>query len=82
MYRHLKRLLVLLLALIAFIIGFLGIVLPLLPGIVFIAIGLLLLSLYFPSLREFISRHTVRFPKLHQAIAEVELWIEKIIGRP
>jgi uncharacterized membrane protein YbaN (DUF454 family) len=82
MNKQLKRILVLTLAIFCIILGIIGLVLPFLQGFLFIAIGLLLLSFYSPSLRAWMDKHTLRYPKLHQAVLKVEDWVVKIIGRP
>lgn len=82
MQRHIKRVLVLTVALIFIVLGLAGLVLPFLQGFLFLAIGLLLLSLYLPSVREWMDRHTVKYPKLHQFVLKAESWVTGIIGKP
>lgn len=82
MHKHLKRVLVFAAGIVFLLVGVAGLFLPFLQGVLFIAIGLLLLSLYSPKLRAWMDRHTRRFPKLHRAVMEVEEWVVKIIGRP
>ena len=53
---------------------------PLLPGWILTAVGLLLLSLYFPRLRNLIDTHTYRWPKLHTFIHKLRVWADKNIG--
>lgn len=60
--------------------GIIGLVLPFLQGILFLAIGLILLSLWSPRIREFVDRHTVKYPKIHKVVREVEGWVVRIIG--
>ena len=75
-----KRAIVLFFGIVFLILGVLGLALPFLQGILFIAIGLLLLSVYSPTVRTFLDRHTVRYPKLHQTVLKVEDWIKRILG--
>ncbi len=82
MNKPLKRILIVALAIFCIILGIIGLVLPFLQGFLFLAIGLLLLSFYSPSLRAWIDKHTMRYPKLHQAVRKVEDFVVKIIGRP
>ncbi len=82
MNKEIKRVLVIILAVLCILLGLAGLVLPFLQGFLFLALGLLLLSLYSPSLRAWIDKNTVRYPKLHQAVLKVEGWVVKIIGRP
>ena len=82
MYKHTKRILVLSLGVIFIVLGLVGLVLPFLQGFLFIAIGLLLLSLYSPTVRRWVDKHTKKYPKLHATVEKVEGWIVGIIGRP
>lgn len=82
MKNHIKRTFIFILACVFIILGIIGLVLPFLQGFLFLAVGILLLSLYSPSLRTWMDKHTVRYPKLHQAVLKVEGWIVQIIGRP
>lgn len=81
-HKHLKRALLLMAAIVFLVVGVIGLVLPVLQGVLFIAIGLILLSLYSPTVRVWMDRRTLRFPKLHKAVREIEEWVVKIIGRP
>ena len=80
--KHFKRIAILILAILFLILGVIGLVLPFLQGFLFIAIGLLLLSLYSPALRAWLDKHTVRYPKLHHIVLKAEDWVVSIIGRP
>ncbi len=82
MNRHTKRILVLSAGVVCIILGVVGLVLPFLQGFLFLAIGLLLLSLYSPRVREWMDTHTKRYPTLHNTVAKVEGWIVRVIGRP
>lgn len=62
------------------IFGLIGLVLPFLQGILFLAIGIILLSLWSPRIREFMDRHTLKYPKMHKVIRDVEVWVVKMIG--
>jgi hypothetical protein len=57
-------------------------VLPILQGWLFLAIGALLLSMYSPSLRAFIYRHTSKFPKFHVWVLKTDEWTTKVFGAP
>ena len=82
MQRQLKRVFVLAVALVFIVLGLAGLVLPFLQGFLFLAIGILLLSLYSPSVREWMDRHTVKYPKLHRLVLKAEGWVTGIIGKP
>ncbi len=60
--------------------GVVGLALPFLQGILFIAIGLLLVSLASPRLRKLLASYTERHPKIHNMIARVETWVRSKIG--
>jgi uncharacterized membrane protein YbaN (DUF454 family) len=82
MLKNTKRAAVLIVGFVFVILGILGLFLPFLQGILFLVIGLLLLSAYSPSLREWMQTHTRKYPKLHYWVLRAEAWIERIIGKP
>jgi len=78
--KKVKKVFVLIIGIIFIILGLLGLVLPFLQGIIFLAIGFFLLSFYFPKVRFWIKKHTEHYPSLSSAINKIEIWINKIIG--
>ena len=80
MRKKLKRTAVLIAAILFILLGFAGLVLPFLQGFLFLAIGLILLSLLSPAVRVFMYKHTVRFPRLHKIVENTEQWVIKYIG--
>lgn len=62
------------------ILGLFGLVLPFLQGIIFLAIGLILLSFYSPKIRSQIEKHTQKYPHLFLAVKKIEAFLAKIIG--
>ncbi len=82
MNKHLKRIGVLTLGVLFIILGIIGLVLPFLQGFLFLAIGIILLSLYSPSLREWVDRRTKPYPKLHAMVLKAEDWVVSVIGHP
>ncbi len=80
--KKLKKALVLTLATLFFLLGLAGLVLPLLQGWLFLAISALLFSMYSPRIREFIDRHTVKYPKIHTFVGRANDWTTKIFGAP
>lgn len=80
MQRKAKRALVLIVGIGFIILGIFGLVLPFLQGIIFLAIGVVLVSLCFPEIRLWINKHTERYPHLFSIINKVEIWIAKFIG--
>ena len=82
MPKKLKRALILTAGIVFIIFGLVGLVVPLMPQILFFAIGFILLSLWSPRIREYLDRHTIRFPKVHKIIRDVEGWVVRLIGEP
>ncbi|OGI68632.1 hypothetical protein A3A05_02695 [Candidatus Nomurabacteria bacterium RIFCSPLOWO2_01_FULL_41_12] len=80
MKKKAKRFLVLATGIIFIILGLLGTVLPFLQGFLFIAIGLMLLSFYFPKVRLWIEKHSEKYPRLFLIVKKVENFMIKIIG--
>jgi uncharacterized membrane protein YbaN (DUF454 family) len=80
--KKLKRVLVIALGVFFVFVGLAGLVLPILQGWFFLLLGGLLLSMYSPSLRAFIDRHTVRYPKIHAFVAKAQAWTERVFGAP
>ncbi|MEK7190548.1 MAG: hypothetical protein AAB661_02175 [Patescibacteria group bacterium] len=80
MQKKAKKVLVLTIAIIFIVLGLIGLVLPFLQGILFLAIGLFLLSLYSPSTRLWIEKHTEKYPRLFAIVKKVDNWLTKIIG--
>ncbi len=76
-----KRGLIFVIALIFIILGLVGLALPFLQGFLFLAIGLILLSIASPTARMWIEHHTRKYPKVHAFVEKVEKQITKIIGR-
>ena len=62
------------------LLGVVSLALPFLQGILFILVGLFLLSTFSPTMREWIEKHTRRFPKVHEAVLKVQQFISRIIG--
>ena len=75
-----KKVLILSVAIIFIILGFFGLVLPFLQGIIFLVIGVFLLSFYSLKARLWIEKHTKKYPRLFSITKKVEAWMAKIIG--
>lgn len=80
--KQLKKILVLAVATVFFALGLAGLVLPVLQGWFFLAISALLFSMYSPTLRAFIDRHTVKYPKLHAFVERAQGWTTRVFGAP
>lgn len=80
MNKEFKRALVIAAAVIFILLGLAGFALPFLQGFLFLAVGLILLSISSPRFRAWAITHTVRYPKMHAALEKIEKWILGIIG--
>lgn len=80
--RQLKKVIVLTLASLFFILGLAGLILPVLQGWLFLSISALLFSMYSPRMRAWIDRHTVKYPKLHAFVGRANSWVERVFGAP
>jgi uncharacterized membrane protein YbaN (DUF454 family) len=80
MRKKLKRGAVLIAALAFLVLGVVGLVLPFLQGILFLAIGLILLSLLSPRMRAYVDRRTFAYPKVHKVIRDIESWVLRVVG--
>ncbi len=80
MNKEFKRVLVIVAAVVFIVLGLVGLALPFLQGFLFLAIGLILLSISSPRFRAWAMVHTVRYPKTHRALEKIEKWILGIIG--
>ena len=80
MLKQTKRALVLMLAAVFLLLGVAGLFLPFLQGVLFLAVGVLLLSVVFPPVREWLDRRTSPYPKIHAAVSKVDGWIKHILG--
>ena len=82
MNKNLKRGLVLAAGFIFLVLGFIGLALPFLQGFLFIAIGLVLLSIASPTVRAWVEHYTRKFPKIHGFVEKVVKRITDVIGTP
>ena len=80
MRKKIKRITIFTVAWLFLIFGVIGLALPFLQGFLFIAIGLILLSLVSPRMRAFLDTHSARYPSLHKVIMKVEGWVVRMVG--
>jgi len=80
MHKKVKKIIVLTIGIIFILFGLLGLALPFLQGIIFLAIGLILVSFCFPKIRLWINKHTESYPRLSSVVTKMETWIMKFIG--
>lgn len=76
---HAKRIAVFTLATIFVVLGVIGLVLPFLQGFLFLAIGILLFSLYSPTVREWLDKRTIKYPRVHGIVLKVEYWAKRTL---
>lgn len=80
MPKKFKKILVISVAVVFIILGIAGLVLPFLQGVLFLFIGVILLSFYFPKPRLWIEKHSARYPHIFALTKKIEKWMAKIIG--
>lgn len=80
MIHQTKRVVVFIVGVLLLFLGVLGLVLPFLQGLLFIVLGLLLLSVYSPTLGEWIERQSRRHHKVHEVVLKTRAFIGRIIG--
>lgn len=80
MKRHVKRTAFFVVGVFFVLLGIAGLALPFLQGFLFIAVGLILLSISSTRARAWIESHTRRYPKVHAAFGKLEHWILGIVG--
>jgi uncharacterized membrane protein YbaN (DUF454 family) len=80
MQKKIKKILVLAIGSIFIILGLFGLVLPFLQGIVFLAIGIILISFSFPKIRLWVDKHAEPYPHVSSVIKKMETLVKKLIG--
>ncbi len=80
MPKEVKRILIVTTGVIFIILGILGLALPFLQGFLFLAIGLILLSISSTRVRAWLESHTRRYPKIHAGVERLERWVVGIVG--
>ncbi len=81
MIKGTKHLIIFILAAGFITLGLLGLVLPLLPGLLLILIGCLLLSTYNPRFAFWLQGITKKYPAAHKIVSDLQDFIKRIIGR-
>jgi uncharacterized protein len=86
MNRHAKRILVLIVGWAFILLGIAGLFLPILQGILFILIGLIILSSEYVWAHHLLKRIKERFPKLghvaDEATEKAKAWMRRLTGHP
>lgn len=75
-----KRTAVFIIAIFCVLIGVAGLILPIIPGLVFLALALVIFSLFFPVIGDKMRHHSRHYPKLQDAIVRMEDWVRRTIG--
>ncbi len=81
----LKRVLVLVVGWAFIVVGIIGLFLPVLQGVLFIVIGLIILSTEYHWARRLLEKVKTRFPGVarvsHEAAEKAKVWLHRITGR-
>lgn len=80
MRKKIKKILILSLGIGFILFGLIGLLLPILQGVLFLIMGFLLLSLYFPKIRFYIQKHAKKNKHSLSLVNKAEKWIAKFIG--
>ncbi len=76
-----RHALLIIVAIFLIVLGLAGLILPLLPGILFILIGVMLLSAYNPRFEFWLHEQTKKYPPLHKMALDFKAFIERILGK-
>jgi uncharacterized protein len=81
-----KRILVLIVGWAFILLGILGLFLPVLQGVLFLLVGLIILSSEYVWAHRLLTKVRERFPKIGRtadlAIEKASAWLRRIIGQP
>jgi uncharacterized membrane protein YbaN (DUF454 family) len=80
MKKHVKRLTIQTIGYACLMLGVAGILLPVLNGIIFLILGLVLLSVYSARAKTLLHRLGRQHPKAEQTVIRVERWVLKMVG--
>ncbi len=81
MKNHDKQTVVVILGIFCLLAGLLGLILPILPGVLLIILGLMLLAVYNPKIDAWVNQLTVKHPPSYAAAQNIKKFIERIIGK-
>ena len=80
MRRKIKKTAIVAAGVVFLLLGLAGLALPFLQGFLFLAIGLVLLSISSARIRAWIESHTRPYPKVHAGVERLERWVTGIVG--
>jgi uncharacterized membrane protein YbaN (DUF454 family) len=80
MKKKIKKIIILTLGISFILLGLLGLVVPLLQGILFLLIGVILLSFYFPQTNTILKKYLHKHPHLVEKIEKIEKKVKEFIG--
>lgn len=78
---YIKHTVIVFVAFMLIIVGLAGLILPFLPGLLFIVVGCLLISAYNPRFEFWLHEQTKKYPPLHTMALDLQAFIERIIGK-
>ncbi len=62
------------------LLGIAGLALPFLQGILFIALGIILITSASTRVRAWVGKYTRRYPRLHHAIERLRIEAKRLLG--
>lgn len=80
MLRRIKKILLVAAGVLFILMGILGLALPFLQGFLFLAIGVVLLSIVSSRIRTWVEVHTRPYPKIHRFVERTQRWVVRIVG--
>ncbi|MBC7836923.1 hypothetical protein H7X87_04075 [Acetobacteraceae bacterium] len=80
MWKQSKRILIFIVAVIFFVLGLIGLVVPIMPQFVFFAVSIILFSILSPSIQKKVEFYTRKYPKVHKMVVKIDNWIRGVIG--
>jgi|CXWL01.1.fsa_nt_gi uncharacterized membrane protein YbaN (DUF454 family) len=76
-----KKALILFLGVSCLFLGLLGLVLPFLQGFLFLGIGLILISPFSPATRDWVKKHTQKYPHVQQKVERLDAWMDRFLDQ-
>ncbi len=80
MKRKLKRGIVAIIALLFLAVGVIGLFLPFLQGLLFIAVGIVLLSILSTRIQTKLEKLTIKYPRFHGIVVKIDTAVRRIVG--
>jgi uncharacterized membrane protein YbaN (DUF454 family) len=80
MKKHIKRTILFILACFFLLLGLAGLVLPILQGVLFLAVSVVLFSILSPTIGHWAENHTRKYPKIHKIVKDIGNWVRRFVG--